>query len=84
MRFPRSIRCLKMKRARRSTAWVGDLIEDARFNFTSYAECFISENLVRKLVEETGTVLSKEAKEEVDKWRAKERRTKTKETSVSA
>ena len=32
--------------------WVGNLSEDARFNFASYAECFISENLVRRLIEE--------------------------------
>lgn len=33
-------------------AWVGDLRDDARYNLTSYAECFISENLLRKHIGE--------------------------------
>lgn len=45
--------------------WVDDLKSDARFNFTSYAECFVSENLVRKHVEKKRMKLSKEAKDEV-------------------
>jgi hypothetical protein len=32
--------------------WVNDLGDDAKYNFASYAECFISENLIRKYVEE--------------------------------
>ena len=31
--------------------WVNDLSDDAVFNFESYAECFISENLARKFSE---------------------------------
>ena len=27
--------------------WVDELVKDARYNFPSYAECFISENLIR-------------------------------------
>jgi len=41
--------------------WVGNLNEDARFNFTSYAECFISENLIRRYIEDRKIALSKEA-----------------------
>ena len=44
-------------------SWVRDLGDDARFNFTSYAECFISENLIRRFVEDNQISLSKEAKE---------------------
>lgn len=32
--------------------WVNELAEDAKFNFSSYAECFISENLLRKFIQE--------------------------------
>lgn len=32
--------------------WVNNLAEDAKFNFSSYAECFISENLLRKYIQE--------------------------------
>ncbi|MBW7919899.1 MAG: ATP-binding protein [Anaerolineales bacterium] len=33
-------------------SWVDELAEDAKFNFSSYAECFISENLLRKFIQE--------------------------------
>jgi hypothetical protein len=38
--------------------WVNELGEDAQFNFGSYAECFISENLVRKLIIENSIDIS--------------------------
>ena len=53
-------------------AWVTDLIDDAKYNFGSYAECFISENLVRRYIQENKIPLSKEANEEVVKWLKKE------------
>jgi len=52
--------------------WVEDLEKDAEFNFGSYAECFISENLVRKYIEDKKIPLSKEATEEIEKWKKKE------------
>jgi len=52
--------------------WVNELVDDAQFNFSSYAECFISENLVRKYIEEKNISLSKEAKSESDKWKRTE------------
>jgi hypothetical protein len=45
--------------------WVSDLNDDAKYNFGSYAECFISENLVRRYIEENKIPLSKEANDEV-------------------
>lgn len=59
-------------------AWVSDLGDDARFNFTSYAECFISENLIRIFVEDKTIPLSKEAKEEIKKWKQREDENKNK------
>ncbi len=38
--------------------WVNELGEDAQFNLGSYAECFISENLVRKLIIENSNDIS--------------------------
>jgi hypothetical protein len=52
--------------------WVDDLGADAKYNFASYAECFISENLIRRYIQENKAPLSKEAKEEISKWRQKE------------
>jgi predicted RNA-binding Zn ribbon-like protein len=59
-------------------AWVADLGEDARFNFISYAECFISENLVRRFIEDKRIDLSKEANDEIEKWKKKEDESKDK------
>jgi hypothetical protein len=59
-------------------AWVDSLAEDARFNFSSYAECYISENLIRKYVEEQKIPLSPEAKKEADQWKQKESDNKNK------
>lgn len=58
--------------------WVDGLAQDAQFNFSSYAECFISENLVRKYIEEGKISLSPEAESERDKWKNKEIENKNK------
>lgn len=52
--------------------WVNDLGDDARYNFASYAECFISENLIRKYIEKNKISLSKEAEAESKKWKDRE------------
>jgi hypothetical protein len=59
-------------------SWVDALSGDAAFNFESYAECFISENLIRKFIEEKSIPLSPEAILEVDKWKRVETDTKNK------
>jgi len=56
--------------------WVDDLGDDAKYNFASYAECFISENLIRKYIQEKNVALSHEAKDEIKKWRKTERERK--------
>jgi len=55
--------------------WVNDLSDDAVFNFESYAECFISENLARKFIQEKRILPSTE-QPEINKWRGIERREK--------
>ena len=54
--------------------WSDDLQEDAKYNFGSYAECFVSENLIRKLITELKIDVSQDtsAKNEIDKWRKRE------------
>jgi len=59
-------------------SWVDDLAEDAQYNFSSYAECFISENLIRKFIHENKIALSKEAKAEIEKWKRVETESKNK------
>lgn len=49
--------------------WVDELREDAAFNFESYAECFVSENLTRRYIVEKKIALSKEATVEAEKWK---------------
>jgi hypothetical protein len=52
--------------------WVDALAEDAQFNFSSYAECFISENLIRSYIEDKGIILSVEAALNRDEYKKKE------------
>lgn len=49
--------------------WVEELQEDASFNVGSYAECFISENLLRKYINDQGVLLNEKLKEEIGKYR---------------
>jgi hypothetical protein len=59
-------------------SWVNSLAEDAQYNFSSYAECFISENLIRKYIEEKRITLSPEAIKERDRWKQVETVSKNK------
>ncbi len=52
--------------------WVDNLARDAQFNFGSYAECFISENLIREYIREKKLSISPEAQEEIKHWKKKE------------
>lgn len=56
--------------------WVQELSVEAQFNIPSYAECFVSENLLRKYIIHTKMPLSKEAIEEASKWKDKEQNNK--------
>lgn len=51
--------------------WVSELDEDATFNFSSYGECFISENLLRKYITDKGIALGVEQEEKVKGYRKK-------------
>lgn len=64
--------------AKKVESWVADLSADAAFNFESYAECFVSENLVRRYITDRTIPLSDEAKKEADKWKKREGESKNK------
>lgn len=51
--------------------WVSALEEDAAFNFTSYGECFISENLLRRYITDKSIELDKKKKEKIAEYRRK-------------
>ena len=57
------------KNKKKVDGWVDNLAEDAKYNFSSYAECFISENLIRKYIREKQVTLSPEATKESKKWK---------------
>ncbi len=52
--------------------WVAGLSSDATFNFESYADCFISENLVRTFINDRKLPLSKKAKTDAKQWKDRE------------
>lgn len=60
---------------RKVNSWVDDLRKDATFNFSSYAECLISENLVRKLIQERNIDISGE-QDIINRLKDTERRNK--------
>lgn len=58
--------------------WIENLGGDASLNFSSYADCFISENLIRKYMKEKNIQLSPEAKKEIKDWMERESENKIK------
>jgi hypothetical protein len=62
----------KSKNRGKVANWVDELADDAAFNFESYADCFISENLVRKYIKVTNLPLSKQAKAKAAEWKGRE------------
>lgn len=58
--------------------WVSNLSEDAKYNFASYAECFVSENLIRKHIQEKKVKLSPEAAKEISTRKESEQLNKKK------
>ena len=58
--------------------WSKKLSEEAIFNIPSYTDCFISENLLRKYIEEKKIPLTDEAIKDAEKFKTKERNSKKK------
>ena len=52
--------------------WVDGLKADAIFNFMSYADCFVSENLIRKYIRDKNIKISDVAENEIAEWKRRE------------
>lgn len=53
-------------------AWARELSADAEFNFGSYGECFVSENIIRKYIGHKAIAVSPEAQRDINDWKTKE------------
>ena len=58
--------------------WMDGLRDDAEFNLSAYADCFLSENLVRKYINEHSIPLTKQAADEIKTWKKREKERKEK------
>jgi len=58
--------------------WLDRLRDDAEFNLSSYADCFLSENLVREYIRRKKIALKDSVKNEARDWRDKEAKKKGK------
>lgn len=58
--------------------WINDLGPDARFNLSSYTDCFMSENLIRNYTRDRKIKMSEPAKGSCDKWKNAEIESKKK------
>ncbi|GAB3514243.1 ATP-binding protein [Emticicia fontis] len=52
--------------------WVNSLSDNAQFNLSSYAECFVSENLLRSFIKHKNLALSPEAEKNLSEYKKKE------------
>jgi hypothetical protein len=66
------------KKKEKVAGWIDGLTDDAAYNFESYADCFVSENLIRKYIKDTKLALSNEAKQVAKQWKDKEKQSKGK------
>lgn len=64
------------KSRKKVDGWIKDISEDAEFNLSSYGECFVSENLLRRYISEKNIPLSKEAQDSANKWKQQEIKSK--------
>lgn len=58
--------------------WISDLRPDAEYNVEAYVDCFLSENLVRRYLDETGTEVVDLVKPEITKFKDRESTSKEK------
>lgn len=63
---------------RKVAGWVTELSDDAAFNFESYADCFVSENLIRNYIKAKKLPLTKEAKARAKELEKREKASKGK------
>jgi hypothetical protein len=72
----------KSKQRDQVDKWLDDLAPDAEFNISSYVDCFLSENLIRKFIVGKRIKSSKRADKEIEQWRKTEAK-RLKEANVS-
>lgn len=58
--------------------WILKLQRESQFNIPAYATCYISENIIRKYIENKKMKLTKEAQVSAEKWKGKEKTNKGK------
>ena len=59
------------KSRKKVDGWIKEISEDAEFNLSSYGECFVSENLLRKYIVEKKIAISQNVQCKIDDWKAK-------------
>ncbi|MFA6835465.1 MAG: ATP-binding protein [Fibrobacteraceae bacterium] len=50
-------------------SWINDLKSDAVFNYESYGECFVAENLLRKLIVDQKKPIPEPIKNKISQWK---------------
>lgn len=68
----------KARNKEKVATWVNNLGDDAQFNFASYGECFIAENLLRNYINDRRLRLSSKAEKDIEKYKEKEAENKNK------
>lgn len=56
--------------------WVNELSDDAQFDVSSYTECFISENLLRKYLKEKAITIPETRANQIIAWKEKHKKAK--------
>lgn len=51
--------------------WINDLSQDAEFNFESYGECFVAENILRKYIVDKSIKIPQTLQTQIDDWKRK-------------
>ena len=49
--------------------WIKAISEDAEFNFASYGECFVSENLLRRYIVDKKIAIPRALQNKIDNWK---------------
>lgn len=59
------------KSRKKVDSWIKAISEDAEFNLSSYGECFVSENLLRKYITEKNISIPQNVQNKIEDWKAK-------------
>ncbi len=58
-----------VKSRKKVDGWIKAISEDAEFNLSSYGECFVSENLLRKYINEKNISITQSIQNIIDTWK---------------